>query len=136
VRGLLRIRVAGAMTRQLEANLAFVDASPAHAMASGLRACPAGTIELALQVTGADLAWTTPRVHSQAGRELVEEERRPEPVTSGSRRTKTPVNYGELPGAAEQELTGLGPDWTCHPVRRMGVLGRSGSAERDMAPLR
>jgi hypothetical protein len=97
VRGLLRIRVAGAMTRQLEANLAFVDASPAHAMASGLRACPAGTIELALQVTGADLAWTTPRVHSQAGRELVEEERRPEPVTSGSRRTKTPVNTVSFP---------------------------------------
>jgi hypothetical protein len=26
-----------------------------------------------------------------------------------------PCEYGELPGAAEQELTGLGPDWTCHP---------------------
>lgn len=51
-------------------------------MASKLRSLLAATIELVLQVTDADAAWMTPWTHSQAGRELDEEERRrPGPQT-------------------------------------------------------
>ena len=88
-------------------------------MVAKLRSLLMKTIDLVLEVTDADTAWSTPRAHSQAGAELsAEESRRPKPQTGSWPWLGAPITARMALQVAVEEAKGfsvvLDPDATVY----------------------